>query len=80
MAAFGEMRGVVDADAENLVRIGNGRQQLDFGERVVGTFGLQRFQGVERSVREQRLQGWKRFSRLPASMTPAFVTRPYVAV
>ena len=47
MAAFGEMRGVVDADAENLVGIGNGWQQLDFGERVVRPFALQRLQRVE---------------------------------
>jgi hypothetical protein len=47
MAAFSKMRGVVDADAEDLVRIGHGRQQLDFGERVVRPFALQRFQRVE---------------------------------
>ena len=64
MTAFGEVRSVVDADAENLVRIGHGRQQFDFGQRVVGTLSLQRLQCVERSVREQRLQGRKRLQPL----------------
>ena len=36
MAALGQMRGIVDADAEDLVGIGHGRQQRDILQRVVG--------------------------------------------
>ena len=56
VAALGEVGGIVDADAEDLVGIGNGRQQFDLGQRVVRPLALQLFQLLEAAARQQRLQ------------------------
>ncbi len=77
MAAFGEMRGVVDADAEDLVGIGNGRQQLDIRQRVVRRVRLAAcFSSSSDPFASSAFSVGKSFSRRPASMTPASVTMP----
>jgi hypothetical protein len=59
MAALGEMGGVIDADAEDLVGIGNRRQQLDGREGMIRPLVLQFLQFIEGAMRQQRLQGRK---------------------
>ena len=57
MAALGQMRGVIDADAEDLVRIGNRRQQFDGRQGVVRPLPLQLLQLIQRAMRQHRFQG-----------------------